>query len=61
MPYYVTILKGRTAAEAEPILAMSDPRAVQAVRRAIYRLLTEETPQRKAAGILKCKRTERME
>lgn len=61
MPYYVTILKGPTASEAEPILAVSDPRAVQAVRRTIYRLLAEETPQRKAPGIAKCKRTERME
>jgi hypothetical protein len=46
MARFVMVLEGPSAEQATPVLALSDPRAVRAVFRAVRRMMTEadETP-----------------
>jgi hypothetical protein len=44
MPYYITLHKGSSVDDAEPVLALSDPHAVEAVLRAVRRLLASAEP-----------------
>ena len=59
MPYYVTVSVGPRADQAEPVLALSDRRAVRAVLRAISRMADRDdsgvapTPLRVVASVPK--------